>query len=202
VLAGTLACLLAPGALAQGALAQGGAAVSGSSVRVGGGGSVPSASEGAGSGTTGPAPEVSATVDQCIAADTAAGRSVTFTGQMETVAGATRMDMQIVLLEHTHGATGFHVPTGGIGAWQRSEAGVKIYKYVRQVTNLPAPAVFRAVIRYRWLDETGRVMRSEERRTPICHQPGPSSPSSPAQSPPSTPAPSPASTPAATIPEA
>jgi hypothetical protein len=185
VLAGTLACLLAPGALAQGALAQGGEAqggeaVTGSSVRVGGGGTVPSASEGAGGGTTGAAPAVSATVDQCVSAETAAGRSVTFTGQMETAPGATRMDMQIVLLEHTRGSAGFHVPSGGVGAWQRSETGVKIYKYVRQVTNLPAPAAFRALIRYRWLDETGRVMRSEDLHTPVCRQPGPSPASSPA----------------------
>lgn len=185
MLAGALACLPAPGALAQGASVQGvqaqsapvqgGNAIGGAAVRVGGG-TVPSASEGAGGGTTGAAPAVSATVDQCIVGEAADARSVTFTGQMETVPGASRMDMQIVLLEHTHGVPGFHVPAaGGVGAWQRSETGVKIYRYVRQVTDLPAPAVFRALIRYRWLDEAGRVVRSDERRTPVCREPGPAS---------------------------
>jgi hypothetical protein len=143
VLAGTLACLLVPG----GALAQ-----------------TPE-------GATAP-PAVGATVEQCVVAGTPAGRSVTFAGQMETVAGTSRMAMQIVVLEHTAGVPGFRPPTAGIGAWQRSEAGVKIYKYVRQVTNLPGPAVFRALIRFRWLDEAGHVVQTAERRTPVCRQPG------------------------------
>ena len=143
LLAGALACLLAPGAIAR-------------------------AQEGA----PGATPEVSASVDQCVTAATVAAREVTFTGQMETTPGTSRMAMQIVVLEHTPGVPGFHPPSAGVGAWQRSEAGVKIYKYVRQVTNLPAPATFRALIRFRWFDEAGHVLQTAERRTPTCRQPG------------------------------
>jgi hypothetical protein len=144
VLAGVLACLL------------GVAGVAG-------------AQEGAGPS----APALSATVEQCITASTAAGRSVTFTGQMETVLGAHRMAIQILVQEHTSGEPGFHTLTAdGLGTWQRSEAGVKIYKYVRQVTDLPAPALYRAIVDYRWMNEKGRVVRSDERRTAICRQPG------------------------------
>jgi hypothetical protein len=121
-----------------------------------------------------PAPAVSATVGECIAAATAADRSVTFTGQMETVTGAHRMAMQIVVQERTRGEAGFHtLSADGLGAWQRSEAGVKIYKYVRQVTDLPAPAAFRAVVEYHWLNEKGRVIRTDERRTSVCREPAP-----------------------------
>jgi hypothetical protein len=45
--------------------------------------------------------------------------------------------------------------------------GLKIYKYVRQVTDLPAPATFRALVQYRWLDERDHLLRTTSRRTPI-----------------------------------
>jgi hypothetical protein len=134
-------------------------------------------------GTAQSAPALSATVQACTVASAATGRAVTFAGQMETVPGAHRMAMQIVVQEHTPGEVGFHTLTAdGLGSWQRSEVGVKIYKYVRQVTNLPSPAAFRAVVEYRWLNEKGHVIRSDERRTPICRQPDDRSkpPSSPA----------------------
>jgi hypothetical protein len=130
-----------------------------------------------GTGTTGtgttPAPTLSAGVEQCVTAPTQADRSVTFTGQMETVAGAHRMAIEIVVQEHTLQEEGFHtLTTAGLGSWQRSEAGVKIYKVRQAVTDLPAPAVFRAIVRYRWMNEKGEIIRHDERRTPICKQPG------------------------------
>jgi hypothetical protein len=76
-----------------------------------------------------------------------------------------------VVQERLPSDAGFHVLlAAGPAAWQRSEVGVKIYKYVRQVTDLPAPTDFRAVVLYRWLNEKGRVLRSDERRTPICRE--------------------------------
>jgi hypothetical protein len=125
-----------------------------------------------GTGTTA-TPTLSAGVEQCVTAPTQADRSVTFTGQMETVAGAHRMAIEIVVQEHTIEEEGFHtLTTAGLGSWQRSEAGVKIYKVRQAVTDLPAPAVFRAIVRYRWMNEKGQVIRHDEHRTPICKQPG------------------------------
>jgi hypothetical protein len=131
---------------------------------------------GAGAGTTGTgtgsAPALSAGVEQCVTAAMQAGRSVTFTGQMETVAGAHRMAIEIEVQEHSSEEEGFHtLSTAGLGAWQRSEVGVKIYKVRQAVTDLPAPAVFRAIVHYRWLNEKGQVIRHDEQRTPICKQP-------------------------------
>jgi hypothetical protein len=135
------------------------------------------AGNGAGTGATGTGtgstPALSAGVEQCVTAATQAGRSVTFTGQMETVVGAHKMAIEIVVQEHTSEEEGFHtLTTAGLGSWQRSEAGVKIYKVRQAVTDLPAPAVFRAIVRYRWMNEKGAVIRRDERYTPICKQPG------------------------------
>lgn len=123
------------------------------------------------SGPPSSAPAVSATVEQCLTASTADGRAVTFTAQMETIAAAHRMAMQILVQERAPGDSDFHtLAATGPATWERSEAGVKIYKYVRQVTDLPAPAAFRALVRYRWLDETGRVIRTEKRHTSVCRE--------------------------------
>jgi hypothetical protein len=133
---------------------------------------LPMALPGTGTGTTSPDPALSASVEQCVTATVQANRSVTFTGQMETVAGAHRMAIQIQVQEHTPEVEGFHtLATAGLGSWQRSEAGVKIYKVRQAVTNLPAPAAFRAIVRYRWVNERGQVIRRDQRRTPVCRQP-------------------------------
>jgi hypothetical protein len=47
---------------------------------------------------------------------------------------------------------------------------VKVYRYIKQVTNLSAPALYRAAVRFRWLNGRGKLMRATERRTPACVQ--------------------------------
>jgi hypothetical protein len=138
-----------------------------------------------GTGTsTGATPALSATVEQCVTAATQADRSVTFTGQMETVPGAHRMAMEIAVQEHAPDEADFHTLTAaGPPTWERSEAGVRVYKFVRQVTNLPAPATFRAVVEYRWMNERGQVIRHDERRTLGCREPGGPKPVAPTPAP-------------------
>jgi hypothetical protein len=119
---------------------------------------------------------VAATLEQCLTATDQTQRSATFYGQMETISGASRMAIQIDVQEHAPGDSAFRELTApGLGVWQRSETGVKIYKDVRQVTDLPAPALFRAVVQFRWLDEKGHVVKSTTRRTDVCRQPAPRS---------------------------
>jgi hypothetical protein len=155
---------LAPLALALALPASGGASTTGTGTSTGTGTTSPGA---------GGIPLISAGVEQCVTGATQTGRSVTFTGQMETVAGAHKMAIEIEVQERTPEEEGFHtLATAGLGSWQRSEAGVKIYKVRQAVTDLPAPAVFRAIVHYRWLNERGQVIRRDERRTTICKQPG------------------------------
>lgn len=114
----------------------------------------------------------SATLEQCISSMLPAERSVTFVGQMTAVPGTRHMGMRIELQEHTHGEAGFReVNAPGVGVWRGSEAGVKIYKYVKQITNLAAPAVYRAVVHFRWVGDHGRLLKHAELRTARCIQP-------------------------------
>jgi hypothetical protein len=121
-----------------------------------------------------PTPTVSATLEQCLGVGEQADRSATFSGEMTALAGAARMEMRIEVQERMGGEELFHtVSAPGLGVWRGSNTGVKIYKYVRQVTNLSSPAIYRALVRFHWLDEGGHVIRRAERRTPKCEQPTP-----------------------------
>jgi hypothetical protein len=121
---------------------------------------------------TGQSAGVSATLEQCLTAVDAVGRSATFSGQMTAVSGTSRMTMRIDVQERATGEAFFHTLNApGLGVWRRSASGVKIYKYLKQVTNLPAPAAFRAVVSFRWMNDQGHSIKRAERHTPICEEP-------------------------------
>jgi hypothetical protein len=119
-----------------------------------------------------PAPVVTAIVEQCVTSASQAERAATFSAQMTAIAGTQRMAMRIDVQERGPTESAFHkVVAGGLGVWRQSDPGVKIYKYLKQVTNLTAPAAFRAVVHYHWIDEKGHVIRRLERHTPVCREP-------------------------------
>jgi len=122
----------------------------------------------------GAAPPDSASLVQCLTASEPAERSATFSAEMTTIPGAARMAMRIELLEQMPGETSFHTVTApGLGVWRASEEGVRIYKYVKQVTNLSAPADYKALVTFRWQGARGRTLKRDERRTRRCSQPAP-----------------------------
>ncbi len=118
------------------------------------------------------APGYSVTLEQCATSTAQVERSATFTAQMVATPATQKMALRFELQERMRGEADFHtVIAPGLGVWQRSDAGVKIYKYVKQVTNLAAPAAYRAVVRFRWLGEKGRVLKRTELHTQKCVQP-------------------------------
>jgi hypothetical protein len=101
---------------------------------------------------------------------------------MTAIAGSSHLEMRIDVLERLPEETLFHtVSAPGLGVWRGSAPGVKVYKYLKQVSNLSAPAFYRAAVRFRWLNARGRLMKAAEMRTQRCQQPAP---------PPAAPAPS------------
>ena len=78
-----------------------------------------------------------ATVEQCVTTGEQTDRSATFSGEMTAIAGTARMAMRIEVQERLPGEELFHtVSAPGLGVWRGSAPGVKIYQYVKQVTNL------------------------------------------------------------------
>ncbi len=166
-----LACAFAVPCLAQAPAAMGGTTAPSS----------PSASETADSGGTGQAGQsdapgtkanVSATLEQCATALAQTERSATFAGEMTVIPGTARMEIRIDIEERIPGEAQYRtVSAPGLGVWRGSAPGVKTYTHIQQVTNLSAPASYRAAVRFRWLNAKGRVIRAEELRTPRCEQP-------------------------------
>lgn len=129
------------------------------------------------SGDGNAAPVVSASLVQCVTATEQAERAATFSGEMAMIPGAARMSMRIELLERAPGETGYHyVIAPGLGVWRTAEPSVKSYKYLKQVTNLSAPAAYKGLVSFRWQGPKGHTIRREERRTHRCAQPAPELP--------------------------
>jgi hypothetical protein len=146
-----------------------------------------------------PAPGgASATLEECVTASVQEQRAVAFSAEMTAVAGTARMAMRIDLEERAPDELEFHTVTApGLGVWRSSDPKVKVYKYLKQVTNVSAPAVYRASVRFRWLNSKGHTIRRAERLTGRCLQPGaPAEPAEPGAAPGTTTS-SPAATPTA-----
>lgn len=117
-------------------------------------------------------PSYSVVLEQCVPSTVQTERSATFTAEMVATSETQRMGLRIELQQRLHGESTFHTLVApGFGVWRSSEAGVKIYKYVKQVTNLGAPAAYRAVVRFRWLGEKGHLLKRAELHTARCLQP-------------------------------
>ena len=112
-----------------------------------------------------------ATLEQCVPSLTQAERSATFLGEMTSTPGTGRMSMRIELQERLPGETAFrNVAAPGLGVWRAAAPGVKVYRYIKQVTNLSAPAAYRAAVRFRWLNAKGKLIKAVERRPSSCTQ--------------------------------
>jgi hypothetical protein len=117
---------------------------------------------------------VSATLTQCVTAVAEAERSATFAGEMSAIAGTVRMAMRVDVQVRFPPEREFRVlSVPGLGVWRSSEAKVKVFRYLKQVTNLSAPASYRASVRFRWIGAHGVTLRRALRLTRSCVQPAP-----------------------------
>jgi hypothetical protein len=108
----------------------------------------------------------------CTPALAPAARGATFEAKMKTVKGTARMQVRFTLQVRADGATGWRrVSATGFDAWLSSQAGVRRYSYTRTIQNLAAPAEYRTLVRFRWLDAGGDTLRSARDTSSGCRQP-------------------------------
>jgi hypothetical protein len=113
-----------------------------------------------------------ASLDACRTGAAPLDRYAVFSAQMAAVPGTKRMQVRFDLLARASGDRDFHpVVAPGLGVWRSSAPGVDIFRYRKQVANLAAPGVYRALVRFRWLDDSGRTLQSALRRTRSCKEP-------------------------------
>jgi hypothetical protein len=123
-----------------------------------------------------------ATLEQCTTAIEQSERSATFVGEMTAIPGTARMLMRIEVLQRTPAEPLFRpLPYPGISQWLRAAPGVHTFKNLDRVTDLPAPALYRAAVHFRWLNARGRTIRSLELRTGRCDEPAPTPAAPPVQ---------------------
>lgn len=79
------------------------------------------------------------------------------------------MSVSFDLYEQTSTSGGYVAVTApGFGVWQTSSRGIASFTANENVVDLPAPAAFRALVHYRWLNRHGRVIRRDDRVTTAC----------------------------------
>ncbi len=122
-------------------------------------------------GAASPKPPATATLEECTTAPEQAERTATFSGEMSWIPGTAKMQMRIDVLERAPAEASFHAVTAaGLGVWRTAAQGVKSYRYLKQVTNLAAPAYYRGAVRFRWLNAKGKLVKALELRTARCLQ--------------------------------
>ena len=110
----------------------------------------------------------SATLEQCVTSVVQSERSATFSGEMSAVPGTVRMAMRIEVQAQAQNTEGFHVVNAPL--WRFSDAKIKVYKYLKQVTNLSSPLEYRALVRFRWMGAKGHVLKRAQLLTAPCVQ--------------------------------
>ena len=117
-------------------------------------------------------PRASAQLDRCHHSLDAAQRYAVFSGAMRSLrAGQDRMEMRFDLFRRANGALTFRrVAAPGLGVWSHADAGVGGYRFRQKVANLTAPAAYRSVVSFRWIDTGGRVFARAQHVTASCQQ--------------------------------
>jgi CARDB len=97
-------------------------------------------------------------------------RSATFEARIHAIRRTERMQLRFALQVREDGLW-HRVVAPGFDTWLTSEPEVRRYSYARTVTNLTAPAAYRMVVRFRWLDADGATIRSARVTSAACRQP-------------------------------
>jgi len=119
---------------------------------------------------------LSAKTTTCTTGPDDASRAAAFTGAMPAAAQTKRMQMRFVLLQRKGvGPKGTFkkIAVPGWAGWVKSDPDRQGLVFTKRVEALTAPAGYRAVITFRWVDGKGHVQRTTTRTTPVCEQPDP-----------------------------
>jgi CARDB len=98
-------------------------------------------------------------------------RAAEFEARMGKVAGAERLKMRFTLQVRKPGQKAFHrVAAPGFRSWTTAAPGKTSWVFSRRVEALLGPARYRALVRFQWLDEDGKVVAHAKRFSRACRQ--------------------------------
>lgn len=112
-------------------------------------------------------------LDACHTGSAPLDRFAVFSAQMGALPQSDRMQVRFDLTVRlgSGGGTFKRVQAQGLGVWRSSTAGVDIFRYRKQVANLQPGAQYRALVRFRWLNEAGKTIQSSAHKTKTCKEP-------------------------------
>jgi hypothetical protein len=117
---------------------------------------------------------LAARLAECTTGERVADRAATFTASMPAIPGARRLGMRFTFQVREPGERRYSsVPLGTWRRWERADPGRPGFIYTKRVEGLTGPAVYRAVVRFRWSDADGHVLRRARRVTRGCRLPAP-----------------------------
>ena len=109
----------------------------------------------------------------CETGDRPSERKATFKSWMHAVAGTERMAVKFKLVSRTSGRSAQRVEgPDSLNTWHRSRAGVTRYVYSQTVKKLEQGTSYSMVVRYRWYDANGGVIKHAKRTSHECVQNG------------------------------
>jgi CARDB len=121
------------------------------------------------------APATGVPVAKVVSCDvTSADRAATFYARMDSIPGASRMQIRFQLQERLgrdDSWTKLDIPA--LRQWHTSQAGVKRFGWKQTVDALRIGGAYKARVQYRWLSVTGGVLDIFSRDTPVCRGPLP-----------------------------
>jgi hypothetical protein len=119
---------------------------------------------------------LAAKVTDCTTGALDAERAAAFTGSMAASSQTKRMQMRFLLTQRTGpGPKGVYkkLSVPGWGGWEKSDPGRQGFVFTKRIEALIAPAAYRAVVTFRWLDARGHVLRTTSRTSAACEVPDP-----------------------------
>jgi CARDB len=114
-------------------------------------------------------PAVAATLQACVT--TGAARKAVFKGAMPGI-GSGRMEMRFDLYAKSADTpTWTPVDVDEFGQWDLSDPGVSGFIIKKRVSGMQAGVSYRSVVRFRWRNDGGRIVKTARKVTKPCVQP-------------------------------
>lgn len=114
-------------------------------------------------------PKLSASVAACDTGPALEQRAADFEGSMPAIANSSVLAMRFTV-EERRGSTWRAVSVPG-SRWERSTTGAAGFVFDKRVERLEAGAAYRVVVRFRWYDDAGSVIKRATRKSRSCRQP-------------------------------
>jgi hypothetical protein len=113
-----------------------------------------------------------AELTHCRSGDAAKDRFATYRGHMQAVPGSVRMAMRFKVIARFDGKDPKTVDNPQLKVWRKSNSGVSHFGYSQTVRGLSPGGSYWAVVKFRWYDSDGSLLKKARHVSETCVQAG------------------------------